>query len=377
MLKLGFSCVWDRPPQATWSHTPWNLRAALRDTCEVTDIDLTFPKVLGQVLRACYARPVNGRLTSNWGSAMPAKYINARRLTRTARRADVDAVLEIGDIGVTESPFFTYQDLTLDLVVDVADNAALRYQFSEISKGRLKALLERQYAIFEKATGIIAMSKWCGDSLTQLSGLPKDKVHVVYPGITAIGQPSDESIIRRRDTPRKRLLFVGSDFLRKGGAETLAAFEILRRDFDANLKLTIAGPSTWPMNRAVPEGVTFLGRIPPRDVATLYDQHDLFVMPSRFEAFGIVFIEALSYGLPCVGRDAFAMPELVYPGINGELVRSESPDELATTIASVLSNDAIFAETERRRTAVARFFTWRRAAEQTVAAIEAHGIGYG
>lgn len=375
MLKLGFSCVWDRPPQGTWSYTPWHLRAALRETCEVTDIDLTFPKALGQALRLCYARPGNGRLNSNWGNALPTKYISGRRLARAARAADVDAVIEIGDIGTTELPFFVYQDLTLDLIIEAADNAALRYQFTAMSQSRLKALRDRQYSIFERATGIIAMSKWCGESLTRLSGVPKDRVHVVYPGITATGQPSEEALRRRQVGPRRRLLFVGSNFVRKGGIETLAAFELLRRDFDADMNLTIAGPSSWPMNSAVPEGVSFVGRVPPKKVAALYDEHDLFVMPSRFDAFGIVFIEALSYGLPCIARDAFAMPELVQPGVNGELVKSESPTELAAAIASVLSNDAIFAETERRRAASSNFFTWRRAAEQTVAAIETHDVG--
>lgn len=375
MLKLGFSCVWDRPPQGTWSHTPWNLRAALMETCAVTDIDLTFPAALRQVLRLAYARPRNGRLTSTWGNAIPTKYINGRRLAHAARMADVDAVLEIGDLGATELPFFIYQDLSLDLVIDAADNAALRYQFPTMSENRLKALLDRQYEIYERATGIIAMSNWCADSLTRLSGVPKEKVHVVYPGITAIGRTSQGAVTRRQVGPRRRLLFVGRDFVRKGGMETLSAFGILRRNFDPDLQLTIAGPSSWPMETAVPEGVNFVGRIQPWEVARLYHQHDLFVLPSRFEAFGIVFIEALSYGLPCIARDAFAMPELVRPGINGELVKSESPAELAAAIASVLRNDEIFAETELRRATAASFFTWRRAAEQTVAAIKTHGIG--
>jgi glycosyltransferase involved in cell wall biosynthesis len=372
MLKLGFACVWDRPPEGTWSHTPWNLRQGLRQFCDVPDIDLTFPGLPRKALRLAYARRRNGHFHSLWEFGALAKYINEERLSRADQSLEVDAVLQIGDIGATRSPFFIYQDLSYDLLLESANDAAIKYQFQTLSKNRLAALRSRQHALYEKAEGIIAMSEWFGKSLTRLSGVPPEKVHVVYPGSTSIGKPSDEASARRRSAPRRRLLFVGRDFVRKGGAETVAAVAMLRKDVDPHIRLTIAGPATWPMKGPIPDGVDFVGNVPPERVAALYDQHDLFVLPSRFEAFGIVFIEALSHGLPCIARDAFAMPELVHPGINGDLVKSESADELACAIVNVLLDDEIFAETQRRSIEAAASYTWRRAAEQTVKAIESH-----
>jgi glycosyltransferase involved in cell wall biosynthesis len=104
-------------------------------------------------------------------------------------------------------------------------------------------------------------------------------------------------------------------------------------------------------------------------VATLLDEHDVLVVPSKFEAFGIIFVEALSRGVPCVARNEFAMPEIVHPGVNGALLDACTPEEIATAVAELLADDEVFARTEKERAETAAFFSWRRTAEETVAAI--------
>ena len=137
--------------------------------------------------------------------------------------------------------------------------------------------------------------------------------------------------------------------------------------------LAPAGPSSWPLRSDVPEGVTFLGRVPSTDVGPLMDTHDLFVMPSRMEGFGIAFVEALTRGLPCVGRDACAMPEIIDPVDGGRLVRSEDPGELATVVADALADDALYAACAAAADARRRHFSWERAASDVVAVAEQVG----
>ena len=103
--------------------------------------------------------------------------------------------------------------------------------------------------------------------------------------------------------------------------------------------LTVAGPDSWPLRGGVPSGVTFLGKVPHARVGELMNAADLLVMPSLLEGFGIVFAEALSRGLPCIGRDACAMPEIIDPISGGRLVTSMSPDELAALIHDALHDD--------------------------------------
>src|SRR5205085_2867806 len=124
------------------------------------------------------------------------------------------------------------------------------------------------------------------------------------------------------------------------------------------ITLTLAGPPRWPLPGAVPEGVRFLGAVPLERVRALYREHDLFVMPSRFEPFGIVFAEALAHGLPCVGRDHFAMPELIVPGVGGALIENDDPDDLARAIAATLADDELYAACRGNRTEIARRYSW-------------------
>lgn len=47
------------------------------------------------------------------------------------------------------------------------------------------------------------------------------------------------------------------------------------------------------------------------ELSDLFNKCDIFVMPSYFEVYGFVFIEALTYGLPCTGRNAYEMPYFI------------------------------------------------------------------
>jgi glycosyltransferase involved in cell wall biosynthesis len=119
----------------------------------------------------------------------------------------------------------------------------------------------------------------------------------------------------------------------------------------------------------VPAGVDFRGHRPLAEVARLYDTHDLFVMPSRLEAFGIVFAEAVARGLPCIGRDAFAMPEVIEPGVAGALVNDDDPVRLAEVVARTLVDDSLYAKCREHAGESAAHFSWDRAGYEAVAAI--------
>jgi glycosyltransferase involved in cell wall biosynthesis len=92
------------------------------------------------------------------------------------------------------------------------------------------------------------------------------------------------------------------------------------------------------------------------------DTHDLFVMPSLFEAFGIVFVEALVRGLPCIGRDAYAMPEIIDEASGGRLLRSEDPRDLAELITDALDDDDLYAACAGRAEERYVHYSWGRAA---------------
>ena len=371
MKRLGFACIWEAEPRRTWSYTPWDLREALRRRSDVEIVDIGFdvPSWLKRVLQLASLRRRAGRWVTPWKYLRIWETAIERELDRRAVKLKCDAVLQIQDLGTTSVPSLIYQDFSYDVILDCLEkgSGALREYFPHLDAVAVDRLRARQTAIYHRAARLLTMSNFLRDSLIQRTGIEPDKIVTVWPGVS-LPIESDGDDVRRR--PRHRLLFVGTSFVVKGGDLVLAALSLLR-DKRPEIRLTIVGPARWPLATAVPEGVDFVGRIDPAELPDFYRGHDLMVLPSRLEGFGKVFVEALSYGLPCIGRRAFAMPELIKPGINGDLIERDDPGDLAARIQAVLDDDAVYGNCQAAKANIRSEFNWDRAAEKVVAATAA------
>jgi glycosyltransferase involved in cell wall biosynthesis len=396
---VGYACFWEPIPERTWSGSACNLREELRQVADTVDIGVRFPPLSRAALKAIHTRYRGGRLTTSWSnSRLTDAYIGRalqRGLSKSFQSRRCDAVLMIDALAAVPEPFFVYYDSSWDSLISSADSAGRYAALRLLTPANMARRRDLQLTIYERATGVIAMSHWLARSLTEQSGVPPERVHVVHPGFSAGRTPRrsrpqtrsasgpGESGLRRppreHGVPRRKLLFVGRmyephDFYRKGGDLVVAALGILRRDYDQQITLTVVGMDKWPLPGAPPSGVDFLGVLPPNEVGALYGNHDLFVMPSRSEPFGIVFAEALSAGLPCVARNAYAMPEIVTPGISGALISRDDAHELAAAIAMVLADDELYKNCYERAPAMAAYFSWTRAARDMVRIITQHAV---
>ncbi len=372
--RIGYAALWEKARERTWSGSAWNLREGLRQASDTVDIGVEFPAVTSTALKALHARYSAGRLTSPWFySAVTDSFIDRslrRGLREQSRGGAVDAVLLVEFLTATvRAPCYVYADCSWDSLFATVARPEMYADIMALSPASMMRRRDRQLALYERAAGIITMSRWFAKSLVEQSGISPGKVHVAYPGFSvsrAAQSPSAQSpAAPDRPGPRRKLLFVGRQstpyaFYRKGGDLVVAALAILRRDYDPGITLTVAGPERWPLPGPVPDGVHLLGPRSAPEVARLYDEHDLFVMPSRQESFGIVFLEALSRGLPCVARNAYAMPEVVTPGISGALIERDDPGELAQAIISVLEDDDLYRQCLTRAPRIADYFSWER-----------------
>jgi glycosyltransferase involved in cell wall biosynthesis len=82
--------------------------------------------------------------------------------------------------------------------------------------------------------------------------------------------------------------------------------------------------------------VEFQGRKTHDEVVQLLHGCEAFVLPSRFETFGIALVEAMACGRAVVATNAGGMPEIVRNGINGLLVKAEDPSGLADALNTLL-----------------------------------------
>jgi glycosyltransferase involved in cell wall biosynthesis len=114
--------------------------------------------------------------------------------------------------------------------------------------------------------------------------------------------------------------------------------------------------------------VTFTGELDDGQLEQEYRRTDLFVLPTRFEGYGMVAAEALAHGLPIIATRAGALPELIPPQA-GILVSPEDPEALRVALARLMADTA-----SRRRLAAGsrtvglRLPTWSDSAKAFAAA---------
>ena len=302
--SLGFAAAWADDPRTTWSGTPWSLLSSLRERTTVVDLGVHPSRLRRTVAKAMHTRRWHGRFITTYKHSQNWQDSLERSIQRALGVEAVDAVLQIGDLGVLDRPFFLYQDLSYDAVLDAFDDdEGQALHFPGISRAELNRCRERQRSVYDAADGLLTMSQWLADRLVA-SGLPAGKVHIVPPGIESAVSPTDVVSSSRLHGPRRRMLFIGRDFHTKAGDLVVAAHSRLRSQMDPDLTLTVAGPEQWPLAGDLPAGVDFLGPVSRERAGELYRSHDLLVMPSRLEGFGKVFAEAKCAGLPAVARRA-------------------------------------------------------------------------
>jgi phosphatidylinositol alpha-1,6-mannosyltransferase len=103
---------------------------------------------------------------------------------------------------------------------------------------------------------------------------------------------------------------------------------------------------------AVDTHVIFIGNISDDNLKGYYEACDVYVMPSRQEGFGLVFLEAMACGKPVIGGDHGGTPDVVLDGINGFLVQHGDIEALALRLNRLLGNGELrrqMGEAGRRR----------------------------
>lgn len=243
---------------------------------------------------------------------------------------------------------------------------------------RYYEMIERRY--LGGLDGWICNSQDTADLVGRVSRQPLPSV-VAYPGrdhwSVSVGERVFEPDVDQHGVTR--ILYVGNLIQRKGLHVLLAGLTLLK---ECRWRLTIvgrhdlepayaAGIATQIEHAGLSGRVSMLGPKRYSEMPHIYQTHDLFVMPSFYEPFGIVYLEAMGAGLPIIASRAGAGPELVRHGENGFLVRPESATDVADAIRAALGNRTRLAEmgSEARRR-YERHPTWAETGETVTAFLE-------
>jgi glycosyltransferase involved in cell wall biosynthesis len=193
-------------------------------------------------------------------------------------------------------------------------------------------------AALAPARRVIATSAATARVLAADYAVPSARLKVIEPG-------TDRALSRQ--SPRDglvALLAVGALVPRKGYDVLVAALAGLK---ELPWRLTIAGDATRSRETAsalveqierlgLAQRIEIAGAVTDERLASLYAQADLFVLPSRFEGYGMAYTEAMAHGLPVVGTTAGAIPDTV-PAQAGVLVPPDHVDALAGVLRRLIA----------------------------------------
>jgi glycosyltransferase involved in cell wall biosynthesis len=272
-----------------------------------------------------------GLRTWSWRASVTAR--NA--LEDRVRKGPLDAVfIHTHVAALLTSPIMRSVPgvISLDATPRIFDDVGEAYGHQRAPD--LVELMKRRFTArsFATAMRLVTWCRWAAYSLISDYGVPADKIDVIPPGV-------DLDIFRSSLVAKKpgrvRILFVGGQFARKGGIELLEAARGLGDEVELDLV-------TGSEEVKIPAGVraTVHRGLKPQSekLLRLYQDADIFALPSRGDCMPQAVAEALACGLPVVATSVGAIAEMVADDVNGHLVRPRDPRALSAALASLVNS---------------------------------------
>jgi glycosyltransferase involved in cell wall biosynthesis len=200
---------------------------------------------------------------------------------------------------------------------------------------RLKHALTRR--VYAGAFHLLPLSRSCRESLIDDYGIPPERITVMPPGIDIRTFSCPDRGERTADGRRLQLLFVGADFLRKGGdllVELAQQPEFTNVQFNFVTK-AYRGPSA--------ENIRVFDDLTPNSprMIALFREADLYALPTRADSHAIATLEAMAMGLPVISTPVGGVVDVIEDGATGFLVAKDDRAALADRLRRLVADRAL------------------------------------
>jgi glycogen(starch) synthase len=322
---------------------------------------------------------------SNTDNLLPWTMAFNHTLTRTALRAARTGsydVVHAHDWLVTHTAVTVRDHLDVPLVATIHATEAGRHQgWLPHEHNRTIHSVERWLA--REAVRVVVCSDYMKWEVGRLLDLPAERTDVVHNGVDVLrwhARPRAVAAARHRfaapDAPL--VSYAGRLVYEKGVQHLIAALPRLR-ETHPELRIVIAGDGPYRAElqaaAAAPGfdgAVTFAGFLGGHDLTALMGASDCYVVPSIYEPFGMVALEAAAVGTPVAAADTGGLAEIVEHGVTGVKFGAQDPAALADAVSGLL-DDREQARTmaRRARRRVREDFSWPAIAARTAAVYDA------
>jgi glycosyltransferase involved in cell wall biosynthesis len=253
----------------------------------------------------------------------------------------------------------------------------LAYFHMEVHGEEMDEIMRKwtQHAL-DNAGRVIALSENTKRDIERL-GYPSDRIQVIYGGGNIVPENSIACgrVAEMREKlrlPKQFVLFIGALQPRKNVPFLLRGFARMKEKYSLPHELVLAGPKDTATDEilalsrelGVSEDVHLTGYLDDWQIPLLYREAELFALPTRYEGFTLVTLEAMAYGTPLVATDSSSIREGV--GDAALLVEVDAVEHLADAMHRGLTDQTLRKDLVQRGKVQSAKFTWERCAEETL-----------
>jgi glycosyltransferase involved in cell wall biosynthesis len=342
-MKIAYVTTYDSSDINQWSGLGTNIKKALENSgFQIEAIGNLRKKhhplrkikemMYGRVFRKGYLWEREPRLLKNY----------AAQVENALASISFDVIFSPGTLPIaylqTRKPIVIWSGSTFAGARDFYPN------FSNLCAESIKNGNIAEQMALSKCRLAIFSSEWAADSAIKFYNVDRKKVRIVPWGANIICNRNVQdinSIIKNKNYDICKLLFVGLDWNRKGGALAVnVADQLNQKGIKTELHVIGCNPEG-----SLPAFVKLHGFISKKNEEgrisfdKLMSESHFFILPSKAEMFGVVFAEASSFGLPSLATRVGGIPSAIHDGINGQTFPlNEGPEEYCAYIEKLMSS---------------------------------------
>lgn len=220
-----------------------------------------------------------------------------------------------------------------------------------------------------QADKITALTEWEKTAIAKL-GIDSRKIDVVPNGVDLEKYNKGQlDYFKKLGIEGKILLFVGQPTQRKGWKYFLDAMPRILKEFP-DTKAVFIGYSrnkeleNYSKSLGLEKSVVFLGYLPEENKIDAFKSADVFVLPTLYEGFGIVFLEAMASGLPIVTTDSAGNKEIIENNKNGILTKSKTGLEISEAVIRLLESKTLRTKISKANKRKVLDYEWKKVTEK-------------
>jgi len=228
-----------------------------------------------------------------------------------------------------------------------------------------------------KAKKVITISENSKNDLTQITGISKDKIELIYQGVSEEFKQIHDNLRIKKTLQKYNIddpffLYTGVWRYHKNIPNMIKAFKKVRELSGDDIKLVITGKEDpyypevkeLPRDLGVEDHVIFTGLVDEDELIDLYNAANIYIFPSFYEGFGLPPLEAMACGTPVAASEASSIPEVCGKG-NAVFFDPNDFNDMAQNINALYNDRGLQEELVRKGLVRVGEFSWQTMAELT------------